>query len=299
MAATQLEQAQKAWDNFDLDLVRNVSWLAIKGISEQTHTFPPTGGIVSYIDQLLLEAFPNRRHELTGAAVVCGDMEGERGIFEQVTSVRFKDVAGFDLSEVSLKRVRPTSFRFHAVQADCNDLVLDAEQFDLVVGSMGIHHVFNVGGLFYQINKSLRPGGVFYMHEWVGPEKLQIPRMNAFISRLLLYTLFSRKERTTHENRVKGRFITYGPEFFDPSEACNSLEIETQLAKYFEVKSAFAYGALCYPMFEGLGRNFRQTRRFDSIRIKLVIALERFLTAARVIQPLFLIVIAKKREVWK
>jgi hypothetical protein len=52
-------------------------------------------------------------------------------------------------------------------------------------------------------------------------------------------------------------------------------------------------------MFEGLGRNFQQKRPFDRIRIKFVIALERFLTAVRIIKPLFLITIAKKKAVWK
>lgn len=298
IAQPQLDQSRNAWDHFDLDTVRSVSWLSIESVGKQTHSFPPTGSIVSYIDQLLVEAFPSRK-EMVGAAVVCGDMEAERGIFEQTPSVRFTDVAGFDLSETSLRRARPSTFKFHPFLGDCNSLVLGPHQFDLIVGAHGIHHIFNIGGLFFQINKALRPGGILFIHEWVGPEKLQIPRANALVARLLLCTLFTRKERTNHEGRVKGKFLQYSPGFFDPSEACNSLEIPAQLTRYFEVKSELAYGSLCYPMFEGLGRNFHPNRRLDQVRIKFVLAVERFLTRMRVIKPLFLIAIAKKRAVWQ
>jgi SAM-dependent methyltransferase len=276
-----------------------VAWLAIESIGERVHRFPPTASVVGYIDQLLAEAFPDRRRQLKGAAVVCGDMEAEREIFEHVTSVAFSDVDGFDLSEKSLERVRPCPFTFHPKIADCNDLVLEAEKYDLIVAAHGIHHIFNVGGLFFQMNKALRPGGVLFIHEWIGPERLQIPRANAILSWLLLCALFTRRERTTHENRIKGRFLQYGPAFFEPSEACNSTEIRRQHRKHFDIRSEFEYGALCYPMFEGLGRNFSGTRNAGVLRIKAVIQIERLLTSMRIIQPLFLVSIAQKKPVWK
>lgn len=295
---SKIEQARQVWNNFDVDLARQVSWLNIEEINKRTNSFTPTGDIPSYIDKLLTESFPDRYRNLIGAAVVCGDMQAERGAFEQLEKAHFSDVYGFDISEKSLERVKSTSFNFHPVQTDCNDLILEPEKFDMVVGFHGIHHIYNVGGLLYQINKSLRPGGIFYIHEWIGPEKLQIPFMNALISRILLFTLFTRKERTTHENKIKGKFLTYGPEFFDPSEACNSLEITRQLKKYFEVKSEYAYGALCYPMFEGLGRNFKKKSFFNKIRFNIVLLLERVLTRLKIIKPLFLISISKKKIIW-
>jgi SAM-dependent methyltransferase len=296
---TQLDQARKAWDEFDIDAVRSVAWLAIESIGERVHRFPPTGSVVGYVDQLLAQAFPERRNELRGAAVVCGDMEAERGMFEDVKTVAFSEVDGFDLSEKSLERVRPCRFTFHPRVADCNDLVLEPEKYDLIVAAHGIHHIFNVGGLFFQMNKALRPGGVLFIHEWIGPERLQIPRPNALLSWVLLCSLFTRRERTTHESRIKGRFLQYGPEFFDPSEACNSTEIRAQLEKYFDVCSEFEYGGLCYPMFEGLGRNFSGPNSAGGLRIKTVIQMERLLTSIGLIEPLFLVSIAKKKQVWK
>ena len=296
---TQLDQAQSAWDEFDIDAVRSVSWLSIGSIGERVHQFTPTGSLVGYIDQLLCESFPDRRQELKGAAVVCGDMEAERGVFEQVTSVGFIEVDGFDLSPQSLQRVRPSRFRFTPRVMDCNDLVLESEKYDLIVAAHGIHHIFNVGGIFFQMNKALRPGGVLFMHEWIGPERLQIPTPNAVVSRLLLTALFSRRERTTHENRIKGRFLQYGPTFFEPSEACNSTEIRMQLRKYFDLRAELEYGGLCYPMFESLGRNFGGSTSAGARRIRLVVQIERLLTSIRLIQPLFLVGIYQKRPVWK
>jgi SAM-dependent methyltransferase len=298
-AKSEIEQAREVWNNFDVNLGREVAWLAIKPISEGINKSFLNGNAFEYLDKMLVEAFPSSYKNLVGAAVVCGDMEAERGIFERVNEAQFTDVVGFDISEKSLERVRPTKFNFHPVQADCNDLVIEPNQFELVIGLHGIHHVYNVGGLFYQINKSLKLGGILYIHEWIGPEKLQIPRFNAFFSRLLLHMLFSRKERTTHENRVKGKFLTHEPEAFDPSEACNSLEITRQLSKYFNIKAEHYYGALCYPMFEGLGRNFNNKGSISNFRFKIVLFVERLLLAMKIIKPLFLISISQKRGIWK
>jgi SAM-dependent methyltransferase len=299
VAETQLDQARTAWNEFDLTQLRSVAWLAIPSIGKQVYSFPPGGSVLNHIDQLLANTFPERRHALQGAAVVCGDMEAERVVFEGMTSVQFADVDGYDLSDKSLERVRPSKFAFHPKISDCNDLILETEQYDLIVAAYGIHHLFNIGGLFFQMNKALRPGGVLFINEWVGPERLQIPASNAFFSRVLLTSLFSRRERTTHENRVKGNFLQYGPDFFEPSEACNSAEIEVQLERYFTILSKLEYGALCYPMFEGLGRNFDDSSKADTLRMDAVLRIERHLTSARMIQPLFLAAIAQKKPVWK
>lgn len=290
---SHIRDSRTAWDEADVNRIRSVSWLSLPAVTRLFQRSLPSGGIVPYIEDLLLET-SGKRQDLEGAAVVCGDMESERGYFENMRHLRFSVVDGFDLSPKSLDRVRPASFTFRPRVCDCNDLVLEAEKYDLVVASHGLHHVQNVGGLLYQIHKALRPGGVFFLNEWIGPERLGIPKRNAAWTRLLLWLLFRRRERTTHEGRVKGLWLQHGPESFDPSEACNSTEILPQLKKYFRVSFFFPYGTLAYPAFEGTAANLSDERRFDRLRTEFVIRLESILTSAGLAGPLFAMAVAVK-----
>ncbi len=234
--------------------------------------------------------------ELVGAALVCGDMASERIWFEHGRFIQFGHVDGFDISSVSLERYSPDGFTFTPHQVDCNRLELKADHYHLVVASHGAHHVENLGNLFYQANKSLKPGGLLYMYEWVGPEFLQIPRINHAVASLLLYLLFSRAQRVTHMGVQKGRWVQSGPETFDPSEACNATDLYPQFLRYFEPVIANLHGGLTYPVFEGIAQNLDTADPGIRRRVRFVVRLERLLTRAKIIKPLFVAALGRKRD---
>jgi SAM-dependent methyltransferase len=294
--STNLEKSQYTWDNIDIDKVRDVSWMAIRRLSRLKHyKFARDGE--SVITVLFRERYGGEElAHMRGLALVCGDMASERFYFESQPGVSFDSVDGYDLSRESIQRFRTESFAFTGHVVDVNDIVLPAEHFDFIVGSHGIHHVYNLGGLFYQAHKALKPKGMLFLEEWIGPPYLQIPFVNKVVSTALLLLLFpSRAERTTHDGRVKGVWLQYGREAFDPSEACNSSEILPQLEKYFVPLRMVKYGGLCYPMFEGLGHKFDQTSFLNRFRFGLVCLIERLLTKARIIRPLFITALVEKR----
>ncbi len=290
-----LNQAKQAWDGFNFDYAWQVSWRNIPEIQRSTRPFPQDATLQSLIDGSLTGAFPQDRMQLTGAALLCGDLRHERELFrDRYKTIRFAKVHGYDLSPANLEAIQGLDFQVETHAVDCNNLVLERDSLHFMVGHHGIHHVYNVGNLFFQCNQALRDGGVMYVEEYIGPRFLQIPASNYWISRFLLTFLFSRRERTNHEGTLKGKWIYYPPGTLDPSEACNSEIIEREMLHYFEPLHILRFGGLCYPVFEGLGLNFPKS----SWRFKFVIYLERALQHLGIVKPLFLQAVLRKKKVW-
>ena len=299
MSNEALERAQKAWDVFDFDLGWKVSWRNIPEVYRSTRPYQDDPTLQSILEHQINANYPHERLQLEGAAIVCGDMHQEDAYFKnRYQFIRVRSVDGFDLSPANLARASAAlengDYQFHPHRVDCNNLVLEHDRYHFIVAYHGIHHVYNVSNVFFQCNQALKDNGAMFIEEWIGPRFLQPPATNYWIARILLALLFSKTERTTHENRVKGKWIQYRPEEFEPSEACNSPEIMPEMLKYFEPLHILKYGGLCYPVFEGLGRNFSKS----SWRFRFVIYLERALQHLGIIEPFFMQAILKKKKVW-
>ncbi len=294
----QIEKAQQTWDNIDINKIRDVSWSSITYFNHQKNKRLTANYTVTFASLLQQRYSPQELKTMQGLALVCGDMAAERAYFEQMsTDISFATVHGYDLSPESVKRFSAEKFEFIPHIMDVNDLVLPNDSFDVVVANHGIHHVYNLGGLFYQTHKAINQRGIFILEEWIGPPYLQIPLLNHIAASLLLFLLFPfRKTRTNHDGRVKGIWLQYSPKTFDPSEACNSNELMPQLLRYFKPIRIVTYGGLIYPMFEGVGHKIDENLLVNKIRIRIVYYLEIALTKLRIIKPLFVYGIMEKRE---
>jgi SAM-dependent methyltransferase len=296
---TQLERARQAWNAMDVTAVRQVGWASLIYFQLEIWRRVSDGaGPVRLVLSLLRDRLARQGREVArGAALVCGDMAGERYFFED-EGVPFDRVDGYDLSQVSLSRYQPKApLQFVAHVEDANKLQLEPESVDLIVGWHGLHHVQELGNLFEQARRALKPGGLLTMLEWIGPNYLQIPWSNRVVATLLLYVLFpSRRERTTHMGRVKGwSFIQSKPGEFDPSEACNSVSLEREYARHFRTLRADRNGGLTYPMFECIAQNFDQEARWNQVRFRIVEWIEQRLTRSKVIRPLFIFAVGEPR----
>jgi len=294
--SSNLGKAAQTWDEIDINVVRQVAWSSIQDIS-QTFIKDFSGAIplTLFVHQELAKRLSGNHTDLKGAALVCGDMAAEKDFFETDQILKFSEVDGFDISTVSLAKYQTAKFRFNPHVIDCNNLVLEREKYNLIVTSHGAHHVYNLGNLFYQANKALKPGGLLYMVEWVGPKYLQVPRTNHWLASALLWTLFDRKTRTNHMGQVKGRWVNPPPEAYEPSESCNSPELVPQFLKYFQPIRMVYFGGLSYPIFEGIAQNIDQTNWRNLLKIKILARLEKILMWLGVIKPLFAMAVGEKR----
>ncbi|MDO8364847.1 MAG: class I SAM-dependent methyltransferase [Actinomycetota bacterium] len=293
---SDIERAEHTWDTIDIGLVRSVAWLSLEVVNKEIWAgFSDGRGPVVRTMELLAARRPG--NDLVGAALVCGDMQSERMFFEHTPSVGFRKVEGYDLSQASLDRYTPDGVEWVPHKVDCNQMELPEAAYDLVVASHGAHHVQNLEGFFAQARRSLKPNGLLYMYEWIGPTYLQIPRRNRLFAKLLLIALFpKRTTRRTHVGRVKGlRFIQDPPESFDPSEACNSLQLYPEFERNFTPLAAHFHGAITYPMFEGLAQNLAQAQPRTRKRLEFVVKAEKWLTKRKLVHPLFVVAVGERK----
>src|SRR5258706_6225380 len=116
---SDLDRAELTWDTIDIDAVRSVAWSAVDQVSADVwKQFSGGVGPTQLISQLLAKRGP--KAGLRGAAVVCGDMVGERIFFEHLPDVAFDHVDGFDISRVSMDRYVPDVRQFTPPQGSCN-----------------------------------------------------------------------------------------------------------------------------------------------------------------------------------
>jgi SAM-dependent methyltransferase len=68
---------------------------------------------------------------------------------------------------------------------------LDGNQYDAVIANMSLHHVMNLKHLLGEVNRSLRPDGLLFIKDYIGPNRFQfsgreLEAMNSLISLLPL-----------------------------------------------------------------------------------------------------------------
>ena len=72
------------------------------------------------------------------------------------------------------------------IQADLNFAELPAARYDVIWSSGCLHHIVNLEHLYRQIERALRPGGLFALHDYVGDRRMQygagrLDRLNALL----------------------------------------------------------------------------------------------------------------------
>jgi ubiquinone/menaquinone biosynthesis C-methylase UbiE len=299
----EITKVKNVWNNADIATNRSVSWLSVPGIGLDAvkgylgKDF--TGDLSQSIHNILLKRPGIDPARMTGLAIACGDMTGELTIFKSKIA-SFYEIDGMDVSDVSLDKavqnVSAAGIKFNPVLADCNDLQLPDNHYDMIIGHHAIHHIEKLDDMFTQVARALKPGGLFYCSEYIGPNYIQIPLLNrAFASLFVNLLVWPPRRRITHENKRKLLIRNLNFQLVDPSEAVRSSDIVRIASGHLHILKLHKFGALNYPAFEGIGQHF--TNSAGDVRlVKLFLLIEKILTKIGLIQPLFCFILAEKKQ---
>lgn len=123
--------------------------------------YPHTIAYTQYLDDALFDAAPADGFG-DMAEICCGTGEGV-----QLFAGRYRRAVGVDISLSMLRRAREAvpadSVLF--VQGDALNLPLASQSFDAVTILGGIHHIPDLKGLFSEIARILKPGGILIARE--------------------------------------------------------------------------------------------------------------------------------------
>jgi GT2 family glycosyltransferase/SAM-dependent methyltransferase len=195
------------------------------------------------------------------ASLCCGEGSLERELVKQGFA---KSVIGYDLAKDAIEKAR--------LMAEAEGLtgltyeVRDLEHFglsetglDIVFALSGLHHLAQLEKTFDAVYKALRSGGVFHVHEYVGPDRFQwtdrqLHEINSFLDRLP--DRYHRLPDGTFKPHVRRPTIQEMLDT-DPSEAVRSSKIEPLLAERFQILDRRELGGtLLHMALSNIAQNF-------------------------------------------
>ena len=195
------------------------------------------------------------------ATLGCGFGALERGLARMGFA---QSIVGYDLAEAAVVEARRQAaelgldgIRYQIVDLEREEL--PQASFDLVFASHSVHHIAALDRLFASVRHALRPGGVFYLEDYVGPDRFQwtdaqLDAINAFLGSLpaRYRRLPSGMMRDTVSRPSVEDVIAV-----DPSEAVCSSRIVEALGRHFRIQECHNLGgALLHMGLSGIAQNF-------------------------------------------
>jgi glycosyltransferase involved in cell wall biosynthesis/SAM-dependent methyltransferase len=209
----------------------------------------------------------------------------------------------YDISEGSVEAAREEAQkadlldRINYVVADLNEISLEESAYDAVFASMSIHHLKNLEGVFSELNKALKPGGLFVFNEFVGPSQFQWTERQLALANELLVSIPERYRVTERGNVLREirRSSIQRMNEIDPSESIRSAEIMPLVERHFDVVERRDYGGtlLHLVMTTNTIGNYSADREEDVALMRRMIDFEKRHIAAGDIGSDFTLVIAR------
>jgi SAM-dependent methyltransferase len=145
--------------------------------------------------------------------------------------------------------------RIHYFAADFNAPALPKGVYDLVLFQESAHHVLRLEKLFHAVLGALKPDGLVYMDEYVGPSRFEWSEA--------MMEPYRRIYETVDPALRAWPKIDAPVMIDDPSEAVRSSEIERQLGVGFETVQRRPYGgnllSILYPALRSLPEDVRKS----------------------------------------
>jgi SAM-dependent methyltransferase len=215
-----------------------------------------------------------------------------------------REIDAYDLAPGAIATARQLAeaagfggLRYHVV--DLETAEFPAESVDIVFAHQSVHHVERLDELFTTVSAMLRPGGIFHLHEFVGPARFQwtdaqIGGVNRFLKSLppRLRGLPSGEARPLQDRPTIADMIAA-----DPSEAIRSDEILPALRRHFDIlEQARLGGALLHLGLGNIVQNFDPESPEDRAVLEAFFAAEDAAMQEGAVGSDFVVVTAVKRD---
>jgi SAM-dependent methyltransferase len=211
-------------------------------------------------------------------SIGCGTGGLERSLAE--TGIARK-ITGIDMSEPALNEARRLGpgIEYHAADARS---FLRGKSFDAIFFHQSLHHFDDLDDLMSRVAESLRPNGILYIDEYVGPSRDEWPWWRLALPNLA----YRRLPGGTRRAKIVRAPINHE----DPTEAIRSSQIVDAVRRRFDVVHRRDYGgnllALLYPNMN------RTSKRFNEAVEQLIEAEDRML--ARGAKSFYTVIVAVK-----
>lgn len=216
----------------------------------------------------------------------------------------FDRLDAFDVAEGAIATAQARAAaagldRLNFFVGDGNTLTLPADTYDLVYANHALHHVHELEHLFAQAAAALRPGGMLFASDYIGPSRMQYSDAHLALMNDMLARIPPEMRSDALQNHRKKQVVERTPlQAFldhDPSEAPRSAEIVPAMREHFDVE-VVPYGmALTYEVLLGLVHNFDPDDDADNALVDRLLELDRAAEADGRADTLFALLVARPR----
>jgi SAM-dependent methyltransferase len=257
-AISRRGRIESMWDDF---VAGDDQWWAPYPVRCRWHE-KVTGNPHTEFRQWFHDVHLRGRLGLHALVVGCGD---GRSLPAWARLGAFARIDAFDISPAQVERAREEIARasldavVHCDVSAAAALDVAPASYDLVVAEQVLHHLAPLEPLVPRLIQALRPDGLFFVDDYVGPTRWQwrsrqLAAANALLGRL------PASHRRTHRGRVKERIVRPSRlrmAMTDPSEASASEAILPTLARHATVVEVRPYGGtLLQLVLAGIAHNF-------------------------------------------
>lgn len=171
------------------------------------------------------------------ASIGCGIGNFERdvvgqGLVKQIVGVDASTACVAEATELARKAGIESRAAYHC--GDAREWLRSATALDAVFFHQSLHHFDRLDELLSLVASALRPDGVLYLDEYVGPARDEW-RLRHLLAHNLAYQLLPRSVHRT--------WLVRAPiNRQDPTEAINSSQILTSVEKHFDILERRDYG---------------------------------------------------------
>jgi 2-polyprenyl-3-methyl-5-hydroxy-6-metoxy-1,4-benzoquinol methylase len=223
-----------------------------------------------------------------GLSVGCGGGLLERDV---VAKGICRGVEGIDFSREAILEARRGAEEAGLSRAldyrleDINALELPSGRYDIVFFHGSLHHVRSVERVLAQVRRSLKPGGLLYLDEYMGPSRTEWTQEEWSFAR-------SAFDALPAEVKNRGELAVPLP-LDDPLESIRSSAIHPETARLFRILEDRPYGGnILWFVFPCL--DMEQLRRDTTGILTSLIALEDHLLERGWVRPYFRLIVARK-----
>ncbi|MCK4999201.1 MAG: class I SAM-dependent methyltransferase, partial [Anaerohalosphaera sp.] len=277
MTKGRIGRVKDAWK--DSNKKRGSTWWMIPEIGQRINkcmTGEESTDYYTYVSEKYLSG----KKQLVGLSLGCGTGHREpkwAGLGD------FQRIDAYDISDNSIKTAKKQAeekgmgniLNYYA--ADIHKLDLPANEYDVVFIEHSLHHFSPLKSVLENVNKWLKPDGVFIVNEFVGPTRFQWTKKQidaANHARSLLPEKYRAHIVDGAVNRIIFRPSRMSMLAKDPSEAIESAMIMPLLKECLTVAEYKpCYGAMLHLLFEGIAQNFMpmddEARRYFNMCLEI------------------------------
>lgn len=236
-------------------------WMDLSPIRAHLNQIISQDPVKDYIETLAIRHI-KRFEPVVGLSLGTGQGQTE---LRWVKACRFRELRGIELrrefvraaNELAREHYRPELI---FVRGDLKRFPLSPSYYDFVFSDRILHHFQPVGEMIENVFRSLKPGGIWIVLDYIGPNRLQFNQVQVAETNRMLSAIPARFRTRHWSAAVKKRVDASGLLFMmltKPFEAPQSREILPALKARMKTLEFFELGGtILAPLLEDIEANF-------------------------------------------